>query len=242
MKEDFLHPVYDNGKLHVKISSGNTKMGNIPSFSTLPSNELLTLKDGRVLTNIIGTCGDLCEDCKDKCYAIDFAKRHHHVVIPAYAINTILLRHDPDKLRREIREYCEKNIVKFFRFHTAGELETVAQLELYAQICRDTPDVTFYIYTRACDLLLKWVELLQTKGEEVPSNFVINLSEWNGNLAAYMDKPFFKDCNVFIYDEKKNYKGVHCPATDKAGHETGITCAQCRRCMKKGHITAVYPH
>ena len=242
MKTDFLHPVYDNGKLHVKFSQGNQKMGNIPSFSTLPSNELLKLKDGRVLTNIIGTCGTLCEDCKDKCYAVDYAKRHHNCVIPAYAINTLILRNDPDKLRREIREFCEKNIVKYFRFHTSGELESLEQLQLYAEICRDTPDVTFYIYTRACVLLEQWHKLLRSKGETMPSNFIINVSKWGNNLDKYMDKPWLNECNVFVYDEDKTFKGVHCPATDKKGHETGITCAQCRRCMRKGNITAVYPH
>lgn len=242
MKGEFLYPVYDNGRLHVKISTCNAKMGNIPSFSTLPSNELLTLKDGRVLTNIVGTCGSYCEDCKDKCYAVSYAKRYHNTIIPAYAANTIILRSDPEKLRKEIREYCIKNIVKFFRFHTSGEIESVEQLMLYTQICKENPEVTFYIYTKVFDLLQDWYDLLNSRGECVPSNFIINLSVWGGNLDAYKDKPFFKECNVFVYDEDKTYRGVHCPATDRSGHETGVTCAMCRRCMTRGHVTAVYPH
>ena len=36
----------------------------------------------------------------------------------------------------------------------------------------------------------------------------------------------------------------HCPAIDKNGHETGVTCASCKRCfsVKNGDKTAVYKH
>ena len=142
-----IYPIYDEGNLHVSISKGNQKLGNIPGFNTLAGNEPLTLKNGRMLTNIVGTCGSLCELCKNKCYAVRFSVQHHNSVVPAYAKNTVILRNDPQKLRAEINEYCKKNIVRYFRFHTSGELESIEQLKLYAQICKDNEDVVFYIYT-----------------------------------------------------------------------------------------------
>ena len=36
------YPIYDNGKLHISISQGNSKMGNIPQFNILPGDEPLT--------------------------------------------------------------------------------------------------------------------------------------------------------------------------------------------------------
>lgn len=245
-------PIYDNGKLHISISQRNGKLGNIPQFNILPGNEPLVLSSGRPLTNITGTCGGCCDDCKASCYAVRAAVFHHNAIIPAWGRNTVILRNDPDKVKREITEFCNKNIVKYFRFHTAGELENINQLELYCEICNANPDVIFYIYTKRFDLLTDYFVLV---GNKVPKNFVINLSEWHGNIEDFISnthyagtfRKFFDTLNVFAYDDKtpeSSYAAslVHCPAIDKTGHETGITCAQCRRCMKPGHLTAVYSH
>ena len=248
-KDNVLYPVYDNGELHVTISKGNTKMGNIPNFNTLPGNRPITKKDGTQLTNIIGTCGKHCKECFKACYAVRFVRMHHNACVKPYAMNTLIMRFDPEKLRAAIKEYCEKNVVKYFRFHTSGEIESKSQLELYAQICKDNPEVNFYLYTKAFGVLQDWFISLGERNEEIPDNFVINLSEWHGNLD-FMTSPachtFFRKCNIFSYDDGNSGAKVeamtHCPAVDKQGHETGITCAQCRRCMKKGHQTAVYAH
>ncbi len=234
-----LYPVYDYGKLHVSISKGNSKMGNIPAFNLLPSDEFLKLGNSTQLTNIMGTCGKHCELCKNDCYAVRSIKLHHNSTIKGYAANTVIMRQDPDKLRTEIKEFCDKNIVKYFRFHTAGELESIEQLKTYCEICKDSPDVIFYIYTKAFDLLQEWTD----KGETFPENFVINLSMWRDNMNDVSCKIRF-DNNIFIYDDgSENMSDIyHCPATDKNGHETGVTCAMCRRCMKKRNVTAVYAH
>lgn len=90
---------------------------------------------------------------------------------------------------------------------------------------------------------------------EVPENLVINLSEWHGNINDYIRNTensekigaLFDSLNIFAYDDNTSQSEfaktlIHCPAIDKTGHETGITCAQCRRCMRKGNKTAVYQH
>lgn len=242
------YPIYDYGQLNVAISKGNGKLGNIPQFNLLPTDGLLHTSKGEVLTNIAGTCGKYCEDCKGVCYAVRCAKLHHNSVINAWGRNTLLVRMSPNKVREGINEYCKKNIVRYFRFHTSGELENVAHLQLYTDICKENPDVTFFIYTKAFDILEEWFNHLQDNGEGIPSNFIINLSEWHGNLEFLnltTCHPYFKECHIFSYDDHTDeckYSHLpHCPAIDKNGHETGITCAQCRRCMK-GYDTAVYAH
>ena len=242
--------IYDNGGLHVSISCKNGKLGNIPQFNTLPGDEPLKLSNGQTLCNIKGTCGTACKDCKSSCYAVRAALYHNNSVIPAWGRNTVIMRNDPEKVKSEINEYCRKNIVKYFRFHTSGELESSEQLELYCDICNDNPDVIFYIYTKRFDVLTEYF-----LNHPVPDNFIVNLSEWHGNISDYLKndvyegvrgevEEIFSKFNVFSYDDgNSSMEGLtHCPAIDKTGHETGVTCAQCRRCMKRGNKTAVYPH
>ena len=243
-----IYPIHDYGQLSVSISKGNGKLGNIPQFNLLPTSGVIRNGKGVALTNVTGTCGKYAEDCAKVCYAKRCCTLHHNSVIPAWGRNTVLVRLCPDKVREGINEYCKKNIVRYFRFHTSGELENLEHLKLYATICHDNPDVTFFIYTKAFDILQEWFEDLQDNGEGIPSNFIINLSEWHGNLDFLKEStahPYFKHCHIFSYDDnspKCRYNHLpHCPAIDVHGHETGITCAQCRRCMT-GHDTAVYSH
>ena len=247
-----MYPIYDNGEIHISISKGNKKVGNIPQFNTLPGDEPLSLQNGTQLTNIKGTCGGVCENCKSACYAIKCCTYHHRNVIPAWGRNTVLVRNNPELVRSEIKEYCTKNIVRYFRFHTAGEFESVEHFALYCDICRDNPDVTFYVYTKAFKVLVDYAMKY-----EIPENFVINLSVWHDNIEKFQKtlnthenivfQALICKSNLFIYDDHTAAVGEyannpHCPAIDKTGHETGVTCAQCRRCMKLGNRTAVYNH
>lgn len=237
-----IYPIYDNGDLHVFVSKGNGKLGNIPGINLLPGNKPLTNSKGVPYTNISGTCGKHCALCLKACYAVRYMKYHHNSTVKGYATNTYMMRNEPEKFLAQIKEYCDKNIVKYFRYHTSGEIESVEQLELYARICREIPDVIFYIYTKSFDILTEWLN----KGNDIPENFVINLSEWHGNLKEYAGSAMLDLCNIFAYDDKDSDQSVkslpHCPAVDKDGHETGITCAKCRMCMKRGTKIAVYSH
>lgn len=243
--------IYDNGELHVSVSYKNGKLGNIPQFNTLPGDEPLRFANGQQIVNIKGTCGAACKECASDCYAIRTALYHNRTVIPAWGRNTLILRNDPNKVRREINEFCKKNIVRYFRFHTSGELESNDQFQLYCDICEDNPDITFYIYTKRFDIIAHYA----IHGYEIPENFIINLSEWHGNIDKFIEKEvaptdrkkveeLFDSLNVFYYDDGETDLSeiAHCPAIDRDGHETGITCAQCRRCMKGGKRTAVYSH
>lgn len=246
-----LYEVYDDGTIHISVSKGNDKVGNIPQFSTLPGNDVLRFPDGRPVTNVVGTCGEHCKDCSESCYAVRLLKRFTRNVPNAWAKNTVLMRNDPEKVRREIKDYCNKNIVKYFRFHTSGELESTDHLDLYCKICNDNPDVTFYIYTKAFGIVRDYVVLL---GNTIPENLIINLSEWHGNVERFLNEhdddetlKFFETLNIFSYDDKDPEYSfpetlTHCPAIRPDGHESGVTCAQCRRCLRKGSKTAIYAH
>ena len=67
-----------DAKLH--ITKGNSKIGKtIYSFSTLPGNkEHLIYAKGILLTDVPGTCSQLCEGCFGACYAVNSARLHHN--------------------------------------------------------------------------------------------------------------------------------------------------------------------
>lgn len=246
-------PIYDDGELHISISRGNIKVGNIPQFNTLPGDEILTDGKGRALCNIVGTCGHHCAGCKSACYAIRTAKFHNNTCIPAWGKNTVIMRNDLEKLVRELDDYLNNNLVSVFRFHTSGALESLEQILAYHKVITWHPETVFYIYTKEFDILSSYFNWLVDTNAEVPENFVINLSEWKGNVTEYLSKTalsqrvrdMYADCNVFSYDdgsEECTVFKVHCPAVRPDGTETGITCAKCRRCFKRGNKTSVYDH
>ena len=92
----------ENAKLH--ISKGNSKIGKtIYNFSTLPGNQhyMLYVK-GELLTDVPGTCTNLCAGCFGACYAVNSVKLHHNCTVRAWAENTLLLRNKPKELFNEI--------------------------------------------------------------------------------------------------------------------------------------------
>ena len=226
--------LYLDGNNRVHVTGGNTKIGGIYNISLLPSNEPLTLKNGTVLTNIKGTCGGCCDGCKNACYAVNSCIYHHNSVIPAWGDNTILAREDMAEFFHQLDDIFSKNIIGVFRWHVGGEFFSENYMENVYKFCANHPDTKFYVYTKR----FEWVEQLDSIK---PSNLVVNVSIWHNNYDNPLNYP------EFIYDDG-NDKEVsalrHCPAVDKDGHETGITCAQCRRCFTapKGDRIAVYAH
>lgn len=233
----------ENAQLH--ISKGNSKLGKgIYSFSTLPGNaeHLLYMKDGRLLTNIPGTCSRYCEHCaKDgACYAWRDAKLHHNAVIKAWAENTLLLRSNAKGLFQQIQDFIKNKNKKYYetnnpedlrvvtwRWNVSGEIENVEELELMNEVATNCPEVQFGIYTKNFDAL---EEYLKDHGEtSIANNFVINVSEWHGVAKDFIEK-HPNIFNVFEYDdsnesscelpeeEKDRLKKVtHCPAVSPNG-------------------------
>lgn len=239
-------------KTATHISSGNIKVGAIPQFNTLPGNEPISVSTIGVLTDIKGTCSNFCKTCKGSCYAIKMLKYRHNSIVKAWGENTLLLRNRPKQVKTDIINYINKKGVKYFRFHTSGELESVEQIKIYKEICESCPDCNFYIYTKAFGLLLYYFR----NGGTLPKNFVINLSEWKGNIDKFYKyndvedniKELFESMNVFSYDDNTpeclaaKVVMPHCPAVNEKGKDTGVTCDKCRRCMTRGHRTAVFDH
>lgn len=95
--------------MNVKISSGNSKMGAIPSVS-LPAGV---------------TCRQDCE-CSKKCYAKRL-ERMRPSVHQAYQHNYDLLTHDSDTYWREVEASIMMS--RSFRFHVSGDIPDTAYFE-----------------------------------------------------------------------------------------------------------------
>ena len=223
-----------NGENHLHISCGNNKLGKgIHNISLLPSDTPLCNKKGDQLVNISGTCGGCCSECKNNCYAVKTALYHHNSCIPAWGDNTLLARHNLEQFKRELLTYLDKNIVGAFRWHVSGEIPSRDYLEMMLDVSRETPTTQFYVYTKRYE----WIEEV---ADRIPDNLHVTVSVWHSN---YNNPCGFHE---FIYDDgTEDLENVyHCPAVDKNGRETGVTCAKCKRCIhaKKGEKTAVYAH
>lgn len=225
-------------KTTVRVQNGNSKLGKgIYNVNLLPGDMPLSLKDGTQLTNVAGSCAGCCTGCKDACYAINDTKRYHNTCIPSQGGNTLLARYDRQRFFEDIQRFIDYNMVAAIRVHSSGEFLSYGYFCDWMTLAEKNPDVKFYCYTKRFNFIERYIE----SGKEFPANFTINVSIWDKNY----DNPY--GLPEFIYDDGTDAdleKLPHCPAVDKNGNKTGVTCAACRACIvaKPGQKMAVYAH
>ena len=221
----------------VKIQNGNSKLGKgIYTVNLLPGDAPLTLKDGTQLTNVSGSCFGCCSDCKSNCYAVNDAKRFHNTTIKSQGENTLLARHDRQRFFDDVQRFLDYNMVAAVRIHSSGEYLNYDYFLQWIEIAKNNPSVIFYSYTKRYNFIEKYLD----SGATFPDNFVVNVSIWKNNY----NNPY--NLQEFIYDDGSEdlTNVVHCPASDRNGNKTGVTCASCRMCLKlqPGKKIAVYAH
>lgn len=255
----------EDAQLH--ITKGNSKIGKtIYSFSTLPGNaEHLIYAKGILLTDVAGTCTHLCEGCFGACYAVNSARLHHNAVIKAWAENTLLLRHNPKALFKQIDAYisvrnrkgCKNPKITTWRWNVSGEIQDAKELEMMNDLARKHREVNFGIYTKNFEAVSKFFR----RHKDTAPNFVINISQWhhvadkilkklNGKVNVFeYDDSNLKHNDLSIEDKERLSQMLHCRAVTATGkHATlpngdPITCDLCKRCYTKtGNHTAVYAH
>lgn len=226
-----------SGVEKLNIQQGNSKLGRrIHTVNTLAGDRPIIKKDGTILTDITGTCGGLCEGCIDKCYAMNYTKRHHNTVIPSYIPNTLLAKHNVKSMFEQLEEYIDRKKVKILRYHSSGEIPSYSYLIAMIELANKKPEVQFYCYTKQFEYLEKaFLEV------GIPQNLHINVSIWHGN---YDNKYGFQE---FIYDDGSDPEIAnlyHCPSVDKNGNKTGVKCQDCGMCFNSsfGNKIAVYSH
>ena len=141
-------------KIKASISKGNTKMGKVPSFSTMPGK----------------TCSKLaCRTCLKECYAMK-AVRKYKETRNAYTRNTRLALDHREELFSQLGTFLARKNPEFFRFHVAGDIPDQDYLDRMYQIARDNPDTSFLAFTKRYYLTYA----------KRPKNMTIVFSAWPG--------------------------------------------------------------
>lgn len=148
--------------MEVKISSGNSKLGKIPSVS-LPAGI---------------TCRNDCE-CSKKCYAKKL-ERLRRTVREAYQHNYDLLKNKPDVYWREVEASIMMS--RFFRFHVSGDIPDEEYLIHMIEVAARNQHCEILCFTKKYEIVNK-ILLSYT----IPANLHLILSGWVG---FKMENPF----------------------------------------------------
>lgn len=149
--------------MNIKISSGNAKLGSIPSIS-LPAGI---------------TCRGDCE-CQKKCCAKRL-ERLRKTVRDAYKHNYDLLNQDSDTYWREVEASIMMS--RFFRFHVSGDIPDDTYFEHMADIARTNTHCEILCFTKKYDIVNRHIHIIG----KLPKNLRIIFSGWKG---LKMDNPY----------------------------------------------------
>jgi len=202
----------------INLSCGNSKIGRMMNWSTLPGNsEHPLIAKGRQVTNVEGTCSHNCNGCFKNCYARRSILQHHNSVTKPWATNTLMIRFKMDECFRQIdtkiRElnnkfYASGNPAdlkyKFFRINTSGELATLEELEKWNELAKKHTYVNFAVYTKNSIVVLAFFK----RWGQTADNLTVNISQWHhvmDETIAELNSLGAK-YNIFTYDDSNTNK------------------------------------
>lgn len=162
----------------VKFSSGNSKMGSIPSVS-LPAKK---------------TCQECA--CWNKCYAAKL-ERLRPAVRNAYQNNLDVYNEDPDTYWREVEG--QVMLSRFFRFHVSGDIPDVFYFDRMIGVASRNPHCQILCFTKRYDIVNKLIYKQSTDGlAHLPDNLHLIFSAWPG---LTMSNPYnFPEAHVLFRD------------------------------------------
>lgn len=192
------------------ISGGCTKTTKMPSESySLPAKECIT---GSKLVKIKGS---VCHGC----YAL---KGNYHRF--AKTIEPLQYKRLESITRPEWVDAMVKLIghKPYFRWHDAGDLQSVDHLSKIAQIARRLDKTLFWLPTREYDIVKDFL-----KTESIPVNLVIRMSAMMIDQPAKLPRSLKGFANILTstVHSKKELTGFKCLAPKQQGK-----CGSCRAC------------
>lgn len=235
-----------------------TKNGNIKIGQTMWSwNKLAGSGE---IAGCKGTCGKHCNGCynadnprKSPCYVFKSYNLYgwdQSSVVKGHVRNTNIMRSDMNHAFNDIRLQLKRARKKpsAVRIHASGELETAQELREWIETAEMFPEIPFYVYTKAYEILDEVLTEINT--DMIPDNFFINISVWHDNgIFTYCKWRHLGCIRAFIYDDGYDYSDkikidCYCPAYDKNGKlHHNLTCDNCRICFnKKCKVVGCYNH
>ena len=110
---------------------------------------------------------------------------------------------------------------KFFRWHDAGDIQSLQHLEKIFEVCRLTPDTKHWMPTREASILQ------QVKPEEVPENLIIRMSSHMIDQGPVKFWPWTSTVT--------SKGGASCPAPNQNNN-----CGDCRQCWNRSTANVSY--
>ena len=183
----------------IKITEGFTRTSKMPGLSySLPAWEC---KTGSKLRKVKGS---VCASC----YALKGNYTRYPAIKAAQYRRLEAMKH-PDWVQAMAAVIKRQ---KWFRWHDAGDVQSLEHLNKIFEICRLTPDTNHWLPTQERQFL--------PDPEEVPANLVIRLSR--SKIDGPVTAAWSHDSGVTTGEART------CPAPDQGGK-----CLDCRACWNK---------
>lgn len=225
------HPTLLNDKL-------GGKKQRIMAVSYVPGKDLLTLRNGTLVSDCIGTCKNVdCSTCGrcNVCYAID-SYIQYPAVTKNRVENTMQLREDIDKHFEDIYNTIIRHKIQILRYTESGEIEDYRHFEYLIRLTNRLPKVQVYAYTKNYEVLREYF----SRGLELPENLTILVSVWGEQgIKEYQEFSSHKNIKCFAVNSNMKYDAI-CPAfkQDKNGrvyrvHTDAVKCGNCGLCTGK---------
>lgn len=235
-------------KAQFHATMSNDKLGGekqkIMAVGYVPSNDLLYLNNGTLVSDCIGTCGKVdCSGCAKRgvCYAIDSYCQYPAVTVNRVE-NTMQLRDDIDKHFDDIYETAIAYGVDVIRYTESGEIETAKQFDKVIELSDKLPDVEIYLYTKNYDVLYKFFE-----NRELPKNVTVLISIWgNTGVDAWLTLKHHKGVKAFVVNNDEIKVDAMCPAyrKDENGKvkrvkSDAVKCGNCKLCTRARDVKII---
>lgn len=168
----------------LSISSGNTGLGKVPSFSTNRS-----------------TCGRLSQYCGKYCY-MNFASSYYKAVKSTQSKNTELItKWSQAKIVGEIDTFIKKYNPSLFRIHVNGDFLNRKELDSWVQIAQLNPGTKFLAFTKQIHLF----NLIS-----IPTNLKIRFSIFFNMPESVKETILDKGFPIAYTDMANKYKSQVC--------------------------------
>lgn len=240
----------EKGKKAHFTNNGNIKLGKTMGvWSILKGNEGVYVESWNQYVQ--GTCGDNCKYCTKECY-VNKSYNMRPSVILGHARNTLQIRYNLEQCEKDLDKQITRKRVpyKIIRINQSGEIENAEQLQMWCSLAKKHPEVEFYLYTKAFNIVVPKLEK-----KEVPENLTILFSVWHEcGIDEYNKVKDLPNVKAFVYDDRTyNYKdekdleiNTYCMAYKENGKmDHNITCEKCKKCFNRntGHkVIGCYSH
>ena len=196
----------------VSISTGNSKMGAIPSVS-LPA---------------CITCNPEAP-CFKACYAAKI-ERIYKTAAAAYNRNLNILESDPAAYWLQVR--AAASMARYFRFHVSGDIPNRDYLNNMITLAQDLKNTKFLVFTKQYQLVNDYLNA----GGVIPENLKVIFSNWG---AWKCSNPHgLPVCEVIFKGDKVEDQWKICGGNCTECACRGIGCWE----VQKNETIAIYKH